>query len=475
MKNSTSTTYALLLVIGDFLAILGAFVIAYVIRVSLSTAPFVAITARDYVELFLVLSPVWILVFAFLGLYSRDTYEWRWREYSRLFVGALIGTMAIITYEFATTEPIFPARIIPVYGLLIAFLLLVVERSILRQIRLVLRRYGWGIINTMIIGNGSQAKELVKLLKSEVNTGYRVVSIVSELEFRKFKGLHFRSIDTALAELPKIDVHMIVLTELSADSAQNARVLAAAQENHCAFRYIPSQEGMISNSMEVELFQGMPIVAVHQTALTGWGKLAKRVADIIFSGLALVILSPFFLFIAMLIKFSDGGRAIFKQPRLTRFEGTINIYKFRTMKLEYCGITPEEAFEKMGKPELSAKYRKNGDHLKNDPRVTKVGRFLRSSSLDELPQLVNIFKGDISLVGPRALVPVELEGYAYKSLLLSVKSGLTGLAQISGRKDIPFEERRKLDLYYVQNWSFWLDMKIIYRTFIEVLSRNGAK
>lgn len=104
-----------------------------------------------------------------------------------------------------------------------------------------------------------------------------------------------------------------------------------------------------------------------------------------------------------------------------------------------------------------------------------MGNFLRRTSLDELPQLFNIFKGDISLVGPRALVPRELENYPFKSLLLSVKSGLTGLAQISGRKEISFEERRALDLYYVQNWSFWLDIKIIFRTIIDVLGGRGAK
>ncbi len=129
----------------------------------------------------------------------------------------------------------------------------------------------------------------------------------------------------------------------------------------------------------------------------------------------------------------------------------------------------------MGKPHLADKYRANGDFLQNDPRITKIGKFLRKTSLDELPQLFNILKGNISLVGPRALVPQELEHYAFKNLILSVKSGLTGLAQISGRRDIPFEERRALDLYYVQNWSFWMDIKIIFRTVIKVFSGRGAK
>jgi undecaprenyl-phosphate galactose phosphotransferase len=136
---------------------------------------------------------------------------------------------------------------------------------------------------------------------------------------------------------------------------------------------------------------------------------------------------------------------------------------------------PEEGFELMGKPELAKTFRKNGDFLANDPRLTKLGLFMRKTSLDELPQLINVLKGDISLVGPRALVPRELNSYERKHAILSVKSGLTGLAQISGRKDINFEERRKLDIYYVQNWSFWMDITILLRTFRAVINGSGAK
>ena len=135
----------------------------------------------------------------------------------------------------------------------------------------------------------------------------------------------------------------------------------------------------------------------------------------------------------------------------------------------------EEAFIKMGKPQLIKKYRADGDYLKNDPRITKVGRFIRQTSLDELPQLFNILKGDISLIGPRALLPGELRDYGDRSLILSVKSGLTGFAQVSGRRDISFEERRSLDIYYVMNWSLILDLTIFFKTIATVLKRDGAK
>lgn len=125
--------------------------------------------------------------------------------------------------------------------------------------------------------------------------------------------------------------------------------------------------------------------------------------------------------------------------------------------------------------QLSKEYRDNGDFLEHDPRITQIGKFIRATSLDELPQLINVIKGDISLVGPRALVPGELRNYGDRSLLLTVKSGLTGLAQVSGRRSISFDERRALDLYYIQNWSVLFDLQIILRTIKAVLIRKGAK
>lgn len=170
--------------------------------------------------------------------------------------------------------------------------------------------------------------------------------------------------------------------------------------------------------------------------------------------------------------FNGPGGLFVPQVRLTRFNRKFKVFKFRTVHKKYNGLTPEQAFAKMGKPELIKEFRDNGDHLPNDPRFTSFGRFMRRASLDELPQLFNILKGDISLVGPRALIPEELDTYAKKHTILSVKSGLTGLAQVSGRKNISFDERRKLDLYYVQNWSFWFDLVILIKTLRVIVNQN---
>jgi lipopolysaccharide/colanic/teichoic acid biosynthesis glycosyltransferase len=179
--------------------------------------------------------------------------------------------------------------------------------------------------------------------------------------------------------------------------------------------------------------------------------------------------------IIALINIVASRSVFFRQVRLTRFDHQFKVYKFRSQYKKYDGTTPEEAFAMLGRPELAKTYRENGDFLEDDPRVTSFGRFLRRTSLDELPQLINVLKGDLSLVGPRALIPQELNLFKKKSAILAVKSGLTGLAQISGRRDISVAERRKLDLYYVQNWSLWLDITILIKTIRVVLQRSGAK
>src|SRR5688572_8921314 len=280
MKNNTSAAYALMLLAGDFIAILAAFAIAYVLRVTLSDLPAQTVYASDYAKVFAALTPFWLIVFSFLGLYNRDTYEWRWRETTRLLIGSIIGIMGVITYDFVSDDPILPARMVAVYGFFIAFALLFTERTMLRWARRLLRIYGWGIINTLIIGNGQVTKELLSALHNPIASGYRVVGLVRESPPPPgFTGKHFTSLERGLAAVEKLRVNTIVLTELFPENEKNALVLSTAQENHCGFRFIPAQEGLISSTMEVELFQGMPIVAVHQTALTGWGRIFKRIFD----------------------------------------------------------------------------------------------------------------------------------------------------------------------------------------------------
>lgn len=475
MKSNLSATYAFLLLIGDFLAIMGAFTAAYILRVTLAEGPYIPIGAYEYARIFALLSPVWLGIFALLDLYKREVYEWRLKEFGRLFIGSAVGIMAMITYEFAVNRPIFPARIITVYAFLIGYLLLVLARTLSRVLRLVARHGGYGIINTMIIGDSPYTLELLNMLKNPRRSGYQVVAVVSQSKPPKwFNGTHFVSLDAAIESIERLNVHNVVLTKLFKEQTQNERVVSAAQTNHCGFRFVASEQAVFGGSVDVELFQGTPMVLVHQTPLNGLNRIAKRLFDFAVSAILLIITSPIIAFFALILAIFDHGDPFYTSKRLTRFNRYAGIYKLRTQKHAYHRMTPEAGFTKMGRPELARAYRKNGDVLPNDPRISRLGNFLRRTSIDELPQLLNVIKGDISLVGPRPLEAFELDNYTNKHLLLSVKTGITGLAVISGRRDLPFEERRRLDVFYVQNWSFWLDIKILTRTVIEVLSRRGA-
>ncbi|TXG76641.1 exopolysaccharide biosynthesis polyprenyl glycosylphosphotransferase [Patescibacteria group bacterium] len=462
MKSNASTVYGLVLVIGDFLALLLAFVGAYLLRVTFDSRPLIEqVPALTYFWLFMALLPFWIIVFALLGLYSRNIYEKRFSEFGRLAVGSVIGFMFVITAEFVVDRAIFPARLVPVYGLILAFVFLVLFRNLIRLARHMLYGHNIGVSNVLIVGNTRIADELVRTLANK-RSGYKIVGVVGDKKYHGVKT--YASFDEAVKKIGRPRINSVFQTELYADVARNNEILTFAQEHHVAFRFVPGNTELFVGNIDVELFQSsIPVIAVHQTALIGWGRIAKRIFDFTISLLLIVILSPLILLISLLVFVFSPGPIFFTQKRITRFNSRFKIYKFRTTKMKYTCST-EEGFRRMGRPDLYKQYRENGDYLSNDPRFTPIGHFLRITSLDELPQLFNILKGDISIVGPRALVPEEIELAKDKQNIVTVKSGLTGLAQVSGRRDISFDERRKLDLYYVQNWSFWLDLVILLKT-----------
>jgi exopolysaccharide biosynthesis polyprenyl glycosylphosphotransferase len=474
MKNNASLIYNVCLIIGDALAVTVAFTIAYILRVTLNHQPLSAhVHAHTYLAILVSLLPFWILIFGLLGLYNVRVYDKRFSELGRLFVGSFIGILFIISFSYVTNTAIFPARLVTVYGFALAFFFALAFRTIARGLRRVLFSYGVGINNVLIVGDNKTTGRLIDALSNTAVTGYRVLGIVGRQKSRLCP--EYESFTEAIKDLKNHQIHTIIQTELYASGERNDEVLTHAQENHIAYRFVPGNSELFVGNLEVDLFHAVPIIAVHQTALIGWGRVVKRLTDLLLGGLFLIIALPFMLVIAIVIKLSDGGPVGFAQERLSRFNTPVRVFKFRTHKPKYSGLEPEEAFTKMGHSELIRKYRDNGDHLPKDPRLSFIGGFLRRYSLDELPQLFNVVRGDISLVGPRALVSYELDQSKQKNLILSVKSGLTGLAQISGVSDLSFAERRKLDLYYVQNWTFGGDLIIIAKTFWVVLFHQGTR
>ncbi|CAN5654345.1 sugar transferase [soil metagenome] len=473
MKNNSSLVYSLFLVVGDFLAVLAAFVAAYILRVKYDPRPLIEqIPPMDYFYAFVAILPLWILVHAFIGLYRHDIYDKRFVEFGRLLVGSFLGILVVIGYDFVVEGTLFPARLVAVYGLGLGLGLLVVFRSLARLTRRTLFRFGKGISNILVVGDTAATDSVVGVIRNTRLTGLRALAVVG----RDADGITtYNTFAEAIRHINQ-PIHGIIQTELYKNKERNNEILRYSQENHASYRFVPGNSDLFYGNIDVELYADVPMIAVHQTALIGWGRVVKRISDLGMTLLVSVAVLPLILLIAIIMKLLDPRSPVFfKQTRLTRFNREFKVYKFRTFNPKYNGMTPEEAFEAMGKPQLIKEYRENGDFILDDPRFTKFGRFLRGASLDELPQLLNVLKGDLSLVGPRALIPQELTTYSGKHSILSVKSGITGLAQISGRRDISFEERRRLDVYYVQHWSFWLDVIILLRTLRVVLTGKGAK
>jgi len=479
MKNNASLVYNFCLIIGDALAITLAFSVAYILRVTLNHQPLSAnVHAHTYITILVSLLPFWILIFGLLGLYNLRIYEKRFAELGRLLVGSFIGILFVISYSYVTNTAIFPARLVTVYGFGLAFFCVLLFRTAARGIRRELFGYGVGINNVLLVGDTKTTHRLIDALIDTTVTGYKVLGVVGgeKHPLRQDTPYHqYKSFADAVAHLRNRQLHTIIQTELYAASEKNDEILTYAQENHAAYRFVPGNSELFVGKIEVDLFHAVPIIAVHQTALIGWGRVVKRLTDLVLGSLLLVIASPLMLLTAIAVKLTDGGPVFFRQERLSRFDSKVRIFKFRSHSLEYSGLRPEEAFRKMNRSDLLEEYRSNGDQVTHDPRVTAIGRFIRRTSIDELPQLINVVRGDLSLVGPRALVAYELDKYDQKNLILSVKSGVTGLAQISGVSDLSFAERRKLDLYYVQNWSFWGDLVILVKTFWVVLFHKGTR
>ncbi len=474
MKHSASLLYSFILLVLDFFALVIAFTLAYVVRVKLDDRPLLEpISANGYIGVVAILLIFWLIIYALLGLYRANVYENRFKEFSMLLMGSFIGILFLIGAEYVLNRAVFPARLVTVYGFLFAFLLTLLFRTVARAVRRVLFSHNIGIANVLIVGATEITAELAHQL-SNPKLGYRVIGVVGDKRTTYAHidpDIQFKNFEEAAQHLKTMDIHTIVQTELFADDIRNDEIVAYAQEHHIAYRFVPGNSRLFVGSIEVNLFEGIPTISVHQTALTGWGRVLKRVFDLISSILIIVLLSPLLVFVWVLLKVFGGGKPVYKQTRMSRFDSKIGLYKFRTHSHTYNGLSPEEAFAKMGKPELAKQYRANGDYLENDPRISTIGKFLRKTSIDELPQIFNVVKGQLSLVGPRPLVPQEMDMFQKKNVILSVKPGITGLAVISGRKNIPFEERRKLDMYYVQNWSFWMDLVIIAKTGVQVVAR----
>lgn len=477
MPSKNTKLYSVILMTADFLVLLAAFTAAYILRVQVDSRPLVSdIYSFDYFVMALTILPLWIIVFASLGLYSSQVYNRRLSEWGRILIGVGVGILVVIGWEYVTDKNFFPARLVALYALGISFVLVILERELMRIMRTLAFRYSIGISRVLIIGNTAATGDIAESLAATGKSGYHVVAMATPKKYVPYKkGItHYSDVETALKSIKAQRINTIIQTDLAAYDDVNEKILSAAQVNHIQYSFIPGEPEFYTGKNTIDIFLGYPMISVSQTPLIGWGAIAKRFFDLTAVILTFPIWGLMFLLVAIMQKLFNRGPLFFMDKRLGLHGEPIQVYKFRSMIPEYCGVA-EEVFAKMNRPDLVEEYKKYRK-VTNDPRVTWFGKFIRATSLDELAQLLNVLNGTMSLVGPRPILPPEKKFYSDRApLLFSVKPGITGLWQVSGRSDLSFDERVNLELFYAQNWSFILDLKILFKTIRVVFFRTGAR
>jgi lipopolysaccharide/colanic/teichoic acid biosynthesis glycosyltransferase len=247
------------------------------------------------------------------------------------------------------------------------------------------------------------------------------------------------------------------------------------------YRFVPDQYGVYAAASSATTVAGIPVLELRLTSLDGWGAVGKRAFDLVAGTLLVALLSPVLLAVAAVVKLSEpSAPVLYAQQRLGKSGRPIRVLKFRSMRWQYSTgpgrpyQSAEEAFAAMGRADLCAEFALH-HKVVDDPRVSRLGRLLRRSSLDELPQLFNVLRSDLSLVGPRPITSAELARYGERhASFLALKPGITGLWQVAGRSSVTYPERVNLDVFYVENWSLGLDVSILFRTMRTVTARRGA-
>jgi len=406
--------------------------------------------------------PVLILIFALLGLYNLRGTRKFWQEFSKIVIGESLGLLFVILLFFFN-QSIFPSRfiILATWGAGIIFVFL--GRTILRQIQKMLFNQNIGLHKLVIVSGGQNVPVIEQVYKNK-RYGYEVAA---ELPYDEniFFGLE------KLFGENKVDE--ILQANSSLDDESNLKLVQFARNNGLSFSFVPNLFEVQRNAVEMSELKGIPVIALKNTPLDGWGRVVKRLADAVISAFCLILTSPIFLLIALAIKIDSKGKIIYSAKRGGKGRD-FTFYKFRTM---YSHLSVGEGYggreaEKI-RQELWKKNDRGGEQapflkIKHDPRVTRVGRFLRKTKLDEIPQFWNVLVGDMSMVGPRAHVLDEVGRYRNRyRRMFSIKPGVFGMAQIAqvSWPDLPFEEEIRMNTYYIENWSLWLDLKILAKSF----------
>jgi exopolysaccharide biosynthesis polyprenyl glycosylphosphotransferase len=462
------------LIINDVTMTAIAFRLAYLLRFETGLPVFqndVTPSLQFYQGLVEVLIPIWLIIFWISGLYNRQNLIGGTREYSKLFNGATLGMFTVIAVGFLVPEFIF-ARGWLLLSWTFALGLLAAGRFMLRRLVYALRYRGYFLSPALIVGANDEGQSLANQLLHWRTSGLFVIGFLDESTPTGTRLKGDVPVLGRLEEIDKIveknDIEEIILSSSALTRDEIYWIFQRYGINRDVnVRMSSGLYEIITTGLEVKEFAYVPLVGINKVRLTGLDSFMKLVLDYVITIPGMLIAGPLLFLIAIAVKLDSPGPLIHRR-RVMGVNGTqFDAFKFRTMY-----VNGDEILAKY--PELQQKLDTN-HKLKDDPRVTRVGKFLRKTSLDELPQLVNVLRREMSLVGPRMISPPEMEMYAqYGTNLLTVKPGITGMWQVSGRSDVTYAERVRLDMFYIRNWSIWLDLQLLFQTIPAVLLRRGA-
>lgn len=459
-----------LLVPVDFLTLLAAGLAAYALRYSewLTAIRQVTfdLTFQEYLSIIIPICLLWLPIFALHGLYTTRPPRIA-TEVKRIILAVFTGIALTLLIAFFSRE-LFDSRFIFLAAWVLSTIFVITVRVTGRFLRRALQKAGLGLQRTVVIGSKRDYKDLVQYLSSYPRLGYKIVDIINYHSLEKTKKNLLK-----LKKEQSIDA--IIVTDKDIGSKKLEALKTFSDNEHLHFLYVASIFPPGATKPILHTFAGIPVVEIPKTPLDGWGVIYKRIFDIIFSIVLIVLTLPIQILVALAIVIDSRGGILFnklpngkKAMRIGRNGKPFHYVKFRSMH-------KDRHFERYNK--LSHLNTREGAlvKLKGDPRITRVGKFIRRFSLDELPEFYLVLAGKMSLVGPRPHLPEEVDMYEpHQKRVLGIKPGITGMAQVSGRAGLNFDEEVQLDMQYIEHWTPWLDLIILLKTPLAVLSSRGG-
>ncbi|WP_206199064.1 sugar transferase [Thermoanaerobacterium sp. PSU-2] len=451
-------------IVIDAFALLLSFVFSLFLRFSFI---FKNIDIKWYIYSFLIIMVTDLLVLYFKGLYEKN-FSNVFEQISIIFEGLIYSTSLYIIMSYSIKNTIF-SRLTLGYFIILSFIFQVTGKYFI--LYLIKKEYskGKGLVNTIVIGEIQYFSEnLIKEIDTKHVFGLKILGVLS----KHVENSSFLNCVGDIRDFKKIINEYNVKSIIITSKVDNVEEII----DYCLLKYISiytlgNAVDLMNYPVEIVFIEDTPILKIKDVLISGTTARLKRLIDFMLSLFLIIILSPLLVLISILIKITSPGPILFRHKRLGLNGKLIDVYKFRTMV-----VNAQEVLEKIlsENPDLKKEYEETFK-LKDDPRMTKIGKILRKTSLDELPQLFNVIKGDMSLVGPRPIVLEEINMYKeHGKYLLRVLPGVTGLWQVSGRNNVDYEERIKMDMQYIMNWNLWLDLNILFKTIPAVLKKDGA-